>query len=138
MTTAFNHCGLGELACKQFFSAHIRVGHQDGEIDRIHEAAQNFGAIVKFMVAHRHRVIAKLVHHLSREFTLVIGVKQRALELIAAIHEDRIVCACAGLCNGSHQSRGAAETLAFRVVFRATSAVIFANRLKARMEIVGV
>ena len=138
LSPLLDHGGFGKLIGEKRFARDICVGHQHREFHCIHKPAQNFGTIVEFMVAHGHRVIAHLVHHLSGECTLVLGVKQRALKLVTAIHKDAVACPLARLGDRGHQTGRAAETFASGIVLGTAGTVIFADRLKPSVEIIGV
>ena len=120
------------------FARDIGIAHENRKLDRIHEAAQHLGAIIEFVVAHGHPVIAKLVHHLGGQLALVVRVEQRPLKLVSTIDEDRIVRPRARFLDRGDKARGAAKTLAFAVVLGGTAAVILADRFKSGVEIVGV
>ncbi len=90
------------------------------------------------MVTHGHRVIAQFVHHLGRDFTLVVSVKQRALKLIPAINQDRIVRPRPRVGNPGNKAGRTTKTLALGVILGTATTVIFADRLEPRMEIVGM
>ena len=138
LAAPLDYCGFSECVCQQRLCTDVRVGHQDGKLNRGHKRGQHFGAIVKFVVADGHAVIAQLVHHLSGHLALVLGVEQRALELVAAIHKDRIVAAGLGVFDRCDQTRCAAKAFAFGIVLNPTWAVIFADRLEPRVEVIGV
>ena len=69
------------------------------------------------MIADGHTVILQRVHHLGCHFALVVGVKQRALKLIAAIDQQGIRIALARFGNGGSQPCVATKTFAFGIVF---------------------
>ena len=117
LATPFDDGRLHDCVRKQRLTRNIGVRHQDREFDRIHKPAQNLGAIVEFVVAHGHRIIAHLVHHLGGQLALVIRIKQRALKLVSTVNQDGIVRACPRLSNRSHQPRRPAKAFAFGIVF---------------------
>ena len=138
LTATLDDGGFREFTCKKRFARHVSVRHQDRKVDRVHEAREDLWAVVEFVVADGHAVIAKLVHELGGHCTLIVGIEQRALELVAAIHEDGVVGPRAGLGHGGDQTCGAAKAFASSIVLGRAAAVVFANRFKTRVEIVGV
>ena len=134
----FDHCRLQQFVRQQRLARKIGVRHQHGEFNAIHKSAQNFGAVVEFVVTNGHTVVAQEVHELRRHRALIEGVEQRALELVAAINEDRVVRPCASLGHRCDQTRSAAETFTRGVVLCRTGRIVFADRFKASVEIVRV
>jgi hypothetical protein len=90
------------------------------------------------VVADGHAVVAQFVHELGCSGTLIVSVKQRTLELVTAIHKDRVVRARASVSHRCDQSRGTAKAIACGVVFGRATAVKTANRLKTSMKVIGV
>ena len=90
------------------------------------------------MIAHGHAIISQLIHQLSRQFSFVICIKQSALKLVAPVNQNAVLRPCTRLGNGGHQTRRASKTFPFIVMFSAATAVIFTNRLKTRVKIIGV
>ncbi len=58
--------------------------------------------------------------------------------MIAAIHKNEIIAAGLGVGNGRDQSRRAAKAFAFDVAVFGTTRIIFADRFKTGMKIIGV
>ena len=134
-----DHGALLDGVRQDRLAAHIGVGHQDGELDRVHEVAQDLGAVVELVVADGHGVVAERVHHLGRQRALVVVVEQRALELIAPVHQEHVVAgAVLGVADRGDEAGGAAEALAGGVVLGIAGAVVLADRLEAGVEVVGV
>ncbi len=131
-----DHGRFPDRVGQQRLARDIGVRHQHREVHRVDEAAQHLGAVVEFVVAHGHRVIAQLVHHLGRQLALVIGVEQRALELVAAIDQQRIAGARAGRGDRGRQPRRAAEAFAGRVVLCRAVVVVFGDRLETGVKVV--
>ena len=105
LATTFDYGRFRKLARQQRFARIIGIGHQHRKFQRIHEAAQRLGAIVKLVVASCHGVIAQHIHEFGRHRTLVIGVKQRALKLVAPVNKNGIIAARTRLRHGRGQAR---------------------------------
>jgi len=53
----------------------IHVGRQQGEVDALGEAGEGFGAVIEFVITHRHGIKAEAVHHLGGGLTAIVGKK---------------------------------------------------------------
>ena len=134
----FDHRRFADRIRQQRLTGNIGVRHQDGEFNRIHKPLQHFGAVVEFVVPHGHRVITHLVHHFGSQRTLVVGVEERALKLVAPVHQQRIVGPAPRFVDSRHQPARAAKAFAGAVVLGGTGAIILADRLEPRVEVIGV
>jgi hypothetical protein len=90
------------------------------------------------MIAQAHAIISLLIHQFGRQFTLEIGTKQTPLQLINPVNQNADLRPCTRLGNGVHQTRRASKTFPFTVMFSAATALIFTNRLKTHVKIIGV
>ena len=137
-TATLDHSRFRQLVRQQRFGRDIGIRHQDGKVDRFHETGKHFGAIVEFVVAHGHAVIAQHVHHLGCHLALVVGVEQRALKLVPAVDQHIVVGARLGVLDRVDQPCGAPETFTGGIVLGGTRAIVFADRFEPRVEIIGV
>ena len=84
------------------------VGGHGGHLAAFEELHEGETAVVEFMVAEGHGVPRHMVVDLGQHGGLVHAEEQRALELVAGVHEDDVVLfGLDGLHGGSHTAKTA-------------------------------
>ena len=92
------------------------------------------------MVTHGHGIEADLVHHLDFDVTLICGVHQRALILVARIQNDYVLAGqlLAQFIDLGVNTRNAAKAFALGIAFGIAGAIVLADRLNTAVQIIDV
>jgi hypothetical protein len=140
LAAAFEHHIGFDTVAERGFVAGEDVGRQDREFGDVEERGEARFAIIEFVVAHRHRVGTDLVEDSGFDGSLVGRIEQRTLEVVAGIEHQHVVGAetLARLVDSGHETRRAAEAIAFGLVFGRARRIVLVDRLDAAVPVVHV
>ena len=107
-----------EFAVNRFGGGGVDIRGNHREIQRFDEFAKHFLAVVEFVIAKGHRLIAKQVHDLRAVLAHILLVIQRPREAISAIQQQRVFRFGADLLDDGCQTRCAAISVYLNFVMR--------------------
>ena len=73
---------------------HDYVGAQRGELHFSDTLFEHIGAVIEFMVAEGHRIVAAGIHQSRHDFALRIIDEQVALQRVSGIEEEHVITFC--------------------------------------------
>src|SRR5690606_10421649 len=118
----------------------VDIGAHHGEPGLVEIGNKRRLAVVEFMIAQCRRIRLYLVEELRFGLTLVGGVEERSLKIVARVEQNDILALkpAALPVDGGDQARGATEAFAFLLLIGRARRFISVVRLDAAVPVVEV